>query len=563
MKNTKKRKISSEKVKKIERIICIVIGIIIALFVLYKANDFIIFGKNKEINLVINNNNITANLKNKIIIEDKEIYISKQDLGNFFDKYIYTDEANNQIITTYGTKAAAIKLDANEIIINGSKKQTYNHPKKVDDTIYIPISELKDVYGIEIEYIENTKIVTLDSIAREQKKAIIAKNVPLKSSKKIIAKTVERAKKGSYAIIVSEEKEYTKIRTESGKIGYVKTKKLANKITIRENLEEEKQIEGKINLVWDYFSEYGSAPSRINENLKGVNVVSPAFFHLDKNGNLNANIGNAGKEYIKWAHSKGFKVWPMVQNAGEGMLTTTSMVMNDYNKRQELIKKIADYCVEYGLDGINIDFENMKKEDKDMFSRFIIELTPVIKEMGRVVSVDVTAPDGGETWSLCFDRHVIGDVADYIVFMAYDEYGASSNKAGTTAGYNWITIGLEKFLVTEEIDSDKIILAIPLYARIWTENSEGEIIKQSTVPIKNMKNIIPNNINKEWKDELKQNYIEYKEGNNTKKMWVEDEESLKAKIELISKDNLAGVASWAKDMEPEGFWDFLNKELNK
>ena len=38
--------------------------------------------------------------------------------------------------------------------------------------------------------------------------------------------------------------------------------------------------------------------------------------------------------------------------------------MNDYNKRQELISQIIVYCVKYKLDGVNIDFENMKQEDK-------------------------------------------------------------------------------------------------------------------------------------------------------------------------------------------------------
>ena len=141
--------------------------------------------------------------------------------------------------------------------------------------------------------------------------------------------------------------------------------------------------------------------------MDGVNVVSPSFFHLDSNGVLTENIGEKGQAYINWAHNNGYRVWPMVQNDGEGMLTVTSRIMNDYNKRQELINSIVDVCVKYKLDGINIDFENMKQEDKDMYSRFIIELTPRIKDMGLVVSVDVTAPDGSETWSMCFDRNVI------------------------------------------------------------------------------------------------------------------------------------------------------------
>ena len=100
----------------------------------------------------------------------------------------------------------------------------------------------------------------------------------------------------------------------------------------------------------------------------------------------------------------------MVQNAGSGMMNVTSNIMNSYNNRQELIESIIDYCIAYDLDGINIDFENMKKEDVNLFSRFIIELEPRLKEIGAVLSVDVTAPDGADTWSLCFDRLVLGDV---------------------------------------------------------------------------------------------------------------------------------------------------------
>ena len=244
-------------------------------------------------------------------------------------------------------------------------------------------------------------------------------------------------------------------------------------------------------------------------------------------------------------------------------MNVTSEIMNDYNKRQELINEIVVACVRYKLDGINVDFENMKQEDKDMYSRFIIELTPRLKDMGLVVSVDVTAPDGSETWSMCFDRHVIGDVADYIVFMAYDQYGTSSNKSGTTAGYNWVELSLNKFLKTEEIESQKIILAIPLYARLWTEDSSGKVVKQSIVTLKSMENINSDGVEKEWDENLRQYYMEYKDDSYTKKIWIEDERSLKEKISLITSNNLGGVASWEKGMENDSFWTFLKQEINK
>ena len=558
-----KQKIKKEqKNKRIVKMLISIIVIILIGIIAYNLNNYIILDKNKNINLVINNKNVTSNLKKEIIIENDNIYISKQDLGNFFDKYIYEDKENDNIVTTYNNKIASISLEENKININGSNKKTYAHAENRDGTIYIPITELEDVYGIEIKYIENSKVLTIDSTSKEQKKAIITKDVAVKSSTKFISKTVDRVKKGSYVIVVSEDNGYAKIRTENGKVGFVKSNKIANTVVVREEMQEKKQIDGKVNLVWDYYSEVATAPDRTGVTMDGVKVVSPAFFHLNSNGELTENIGQAGQEYIEWEHSNGYKIWPMVQNAGNGMINVTSEIMNDYNKRQELINEIVYYCVKYRLDGINIDFENMKQEDKNMYSRFIIELTPRLKDMGIVVSVDVTAPDGSETWSLCFDRNVIGDVADYIVFMAYDQYGTSSNKSGTTAGYDWVNVSLNKFLKTEEIKSDKIILAIPLYTRLWTEDSSGKVVKQTTVSLKNIDKTIPNGVEKQWDDNLKQYYVEYQDGSYTKKMWIEDEKSLKEKISLIKNNNLAGVASWEKGMETDNFWTFLKENLD-
>ena len=548
--------------KKIKKILIIIIAIILIGTIAYNISNNIIVDKNKSINLVINNKNVTSNLKKEIIIENDNIYISKQDLGNFFDKYIYEDTENNNIVTTYNNKIASISLEKNKININGSTKNTYAHAENKEGTIYVPITELEDVYGIEIKYLPDSKVLTIDSTSKEQKKGIITKNVSVKSSTKFISKTIDKVKKGSYVIVVSEDKGYTKIRTEDGKVGYVKTNKVANTVVVREEMQETKQIEGKVNMVWDYYSEVASTPDRTGVTMDGVNVVSPAFFHLNTSGELTENVGTQGQAYIDWAHSNGYKVWPMVQNAGNGMLNVTSNIMNDYNKRQKLINQIVNYCVKYKLDGINIDFENMKKEDKDMYSRFIIELTPRLKDMGIVVSVDVTAPDGSETWSLCFDRNVIGDVADYIIFMAYDQYGTSSNKSGTTAGYDWVNLSLNKFLKTEEIESNKIILAIPLYTRLWTEDSSGKVVKQSTVSMKNIDSILPSGVNKQWDDNLKQYYVEYQDGQYTKKMWIEDEKSLKEKINLINSNNLGGVASWEKGMETDNFWTFLKENLD-
>ena len=559
-----KRKMTREEMEKKKKIIKIsflaVITLIVLFIIMLIASNVIVFDKNKETNLVINNRNVTQDLKNGVLIKDDVIYLSEDDVQNFFDKYIYTEEENGKIITTYDKKIAEIGFEDNVIEINGSEKEIYAHAIEENGITYLPISEMNDVYNLEMENIEESKVVTMDSLDREQKKAILNSNVSVKSSKNLIAKTIDKGKKGDSVVVISNDGKFVKVRTENGKIGYVKSKKLDSEFLVREAMEEEKQIEGKINLTWDYFSTVGSAPNRNGTTIEGVNVVSPAFFYLDENGDLQENIGKSGKNYINWAHENGYKVWPMVSNAEAG-IEVTSTIMNSYEERKKLIEKIVSLCVENNLDGINVDFENMKEEDKDLYSRFIIELTPRIKEIGMVISVDVTAPDGAPTWSLCFDRHVIGDVADYIVFMAYDQYGKSSDKAGTTAGYNWVKLSLDKFLQTEEIESEKIILGIPFYTRLWTTNSDGEVISNSTVTMKNIDNVLLSDAERNWNDELKQYYVEYSDGNNKKEIWIEDIESLKAKVSLVKENNLAGIGSWKKDMESEEVWQMLAEEL--
>jgi len=541
-------------------IILLIIAIVISVGVIAVLNLY--FEKESpNTSLIINNNNVTERLKKDVIVENDSIYISKEDIKNFLDKYLYIEDNTNKIITTYDKKVAAMEVGSKTVEINGAQKTIYAEPIERNDTIYLPISEIEDVYNLYVEYISNTNTVTMDSLNRKQEKAYINKNVVVKSKARVFSSNVDKVKKDSWVICISETNNgWEKIRTENGKIGYVKKSKLTNFVTSREEMTDEKQIEGKVNLVWDYFSEYATAPNRAGTSIEGINVVSPSFFYINSKGEFKENIGQAGQAYIDWAHSKGYKVWPIVSNA-EGGIEITSQILNKYETRQKLIENIVDSCVKYKLDGINVDFENMYKDDKNMFSRLIIELTPRLNEIGMVTSVDVTAPDGAENWSLCFDRNVIGDVADYIIFMAYDQYGASSKKAGTTAGFNWIETNLKKFIETEEIKNEKIVLAIPLYTRMWTE--KGDSVSSKTVDMKDVDNAIPNSVQREWNDTLKQNYVEYTEGSATKKMWIEDIDSIKAKLSLVTQYQLGGVASWEKDRETEEVWSTIKEVLQQ
>ncbi len=554
---TKKRKIIRGILKAL--LVLVLLGIVIAILKIapnYKNTD--ITGKT---NVVINNNNITAHLKNDVYIENENIYMSKPDLENFFDPDIYYEENYNQIITTYETNIANLYIGENKIKLNDQEVEINGEVTLKDEIYYIPISDLTSVYNIDISYIKESDTVVIESIDREKITAKATKNTNVKSMKKVLCRTVDKIKENDEFVIIEKNDGWVEVRTTNGKIGYIKENIIKEETKVREAVEQKTNTQ-KISLVWDYYSEYVNAPDRSGETFNGVNVVSPSFFVLERlgKGEIIDNVGTAGIEYINWAKEKGYKIWAMFSN--NSMIETTSQIMRDYELREKTINNIVELAEKYELDGINLDFENMYKEDKNLYTRFVIELYPRLKARGMTLSVDVTAPDGGDTWSLCFDRHNIARNSDYIVFMAYDQHGQSSTTAGSVAAYNWVEVNLNKFLGTqEEIEKEKVILGIPFYTRLWRET--GEDVTSSVVDMKDVNNVLPGDIQREWLDDVKQNYIEYERNGSIYKMWIEDIDSIRAKINLAREKEIAGVAFWAKGREDESVWDVVEEYISE
>lgn len=550
------------------------IGIIIAIVIIalvlivgaiggyYVIKRNYIVSKINQTNLIINNSNATSSLKNNVYIKNGVVYVSKPDIYNFFDNTIIYDEKYNQVVTTSSTKIASLPIDSKQIQVNSSNTTIKAGAIILDEVAYVPISELDEVYNIKTTYVESEDLVYIDSLDREQQTATLKKDSSIKYKPTIISATLAKAKQGD-TLTIANRSDYpvpngwTRVRTENGTLGYIQTGKLNEFKTIREKAEEKAKIEGPISLAWDYYSEYVSAPTRTGK-ITGVNVVSPSFFYMTKYSttNIYENVGNEGIAYVNWAHGNGYQVWPMFTNSN---MSETSKMLSDYKSRENVINQIIKYIKQYNLDGINIDFEGMYETDKDNFSRFLIEIRPRLNEIGAVLSVDVTAPDGAPEWSLCYDRYTIGKVADYVMFMAYDQYGVSATKAGTTAGHNWVEANVKKFLGQEEVKAEKIILGIPFYTRVWKEIN-GNVIS-SVVNIGNVNNLIPSNATKTWDEDLQQYYVEYKKGGATYKIWVEDEKSIEAKLDLVSKYNLGGAAYWEYDRATNSIWNLIESKI--
>lgn len=523
------------------------------------APNYLKMNKLDAIRIIINNNDITDLLNTKAINSNGENYLSTADYKNFFDEFLVEDSSS--IITTSNTKTVKIQKNNNKIKVNGADVTLKNASVTIDNTTYLPIGDMANVYGYEYSYNADNNAVIITSTDKRLVQAICSKKVALKFKPTVISRTIEKVNKGVAVTIVQDNTKNTdievngwyKVRTNTGNIGYISKNDLRDRKVIRES-QGSNQISGKVGMVWDYYEPDESAPNR-EGTIDGINVVSPSFYQLNSDGTIEKNIS---REYIEWAHFNNYKVWPTISNVLLNDIEAMSKILATYDSRTNAIENIIRALKESNVDGINIDFENIYKEDKDKLSRFIIELEPRLRDVGMNLCVDVTEPDGSDTWSLCYDRNVIGKVADYIVFVAYDQYNSSSKEPGPNAGYNWVENNINKFIKQEVVPPNKIILANAFYTRLWKEEN-GEL--SNTVVNMNEINI-PDGVQKTWDDNAKEYFIQYEKDGANYKMWIEDQESISAKLELVKKYNLAGAGFWEKDRENSAVWPIIKNKLS-
>ena len=219
--------------------LCVILVIIVASILLTSNKK-----ENKQNeNLIINNKNVTSELSDKIIVQDNIVYMSLDDIKTCLDNDLYKEDEN--IILSGNKKIGVLQLNNNKIEINGAIVEIRGQAfETVKDKIYIPISELENVYDIDFSYIPEYKNIVIDYYENKLEKADAVKNISVKKESKVFSNTVEKVKKGDWVVYISNnENGWSYIRTQNGNLGYVKTKKLDNFVTEREDFESEKNAD--------------------------------------------------------------------------------------------------------------------------------------------------------------------------------------------------------------------------------------------------------------------------------------------------------------------------------
>ncbi|MBO7402094.1 MAG: hypothetical protein J6U10_03785, partial [Lachnospiraceae bacterium] len=324
-----------------------------------------------------------------------------------------------------------------------------------------------------------------------------------------------------------------------------------------------KTFEGKINLVWNVIiaRDKNNDIQKLMKNTSGINILSPTWFNLkDEEGALD---DRASADYVKYAHDNGMQVWALVSNFHPGtneLKINEEKLLSSRTKRAVLIKNIMNAADKYGFDGINVDFENIAKATGPHYLQFIRELSVACRLKDLYLSVDNFVPFDFNAY---YDINEQSEFVDYIMIMAYDEHYVGS-EAGSVSSLTYIKTAIANTM--KKVNKDQIVIGLPFYTRIWrveqlTDGNHRTYSDTATMP-EAAKFIKDHNLQGNWYEDIAQYYYTADEGDTTYKLWNEDLESMRAKLEQVRDAELAGVAAWRLGQEDSGVWALITEHIH-
>ena len=503
------------------------------------------------------------------LFQEKEIYVDfdfvKEKLNNRF----YWDKNENQLIYTTSTAIITTEPGSKECYQNNSKiTKEYELVKTEGEKVYVALDYVKEYTALEYKTYKKPNRVVINNVfgkaidyVKTDTDCALRNEPDIKSPILADLKTEE-----SVRIIEAENKEtgFCKVMAKSGVIGYVKAKELGKTYKKQYTTQFKEEVyshflkENKVNLVWHQVTSQAANAELLTllNNTKGVNVVSPTWFATsDNEGGIDSL---ASDNYVMQAHRAGVEVWGLCNDFSPHMKIGT--VLGSTSKRQKLAKNLVAEAIRYSLDGINIDFENVRKESGEDFVQFVRELGILCRNNGIVLSID-NYPLA--SYNEYYNRKEQAAVADYVITMAYDEYYAGSKEAGPVSSISYVEKSTENVL--KQVPANQAIIALPFYSRHWVERTKGGKVKltSETCSMSYAQEILSDaKTQAVWDDKTQMNYLEYKKDNALHKMWIEDRESLECKMKAATKEkNIAGVAFWKMGLEKREVWDMVIKYL--
>ena len=509
--------------------------------------------------------NSIALIQNGELLEEQAVLIGGEPYAAYtyvesqLNSCFYWDEETKGILlTTSGGVQTLLPGDAAVAKTPGGQPAVQ---QESDGKVYISLDVVKEYTDLDYVYYSNpNRVVIRNEWDGVEQATVQSDTAQVRQKGGIKSLILADVQKGDTLLYLENLDNWCKVMTADGYTGYIQTEDISEPEAIEARTAKKDSYERitrdhKINLVWHQSTstESNDAMAEMTAEMTGVNVISPTWFSVtDETGTISSL---ASADYVKLAHDAGREVWGLIDNFNEAFDETTDLAYASVRSR--IIEQLLAEAASCGMDGINVDFENLKEAGIPHYLQFLRELTSAAHAQNLVVSVDTPVP---QAYTMYYQRGEQARFVDYMIVMAYDEHFAGSEEAGSVSSLPFVQQAVEE--MTRVMPADQVICGIPFYTRVWTEKFGQSAITSEVLGMDGAKNYAKENqMTETWDASLGQNVATVETSDARYTIWMEDEQSMEEKLKVIQSADLAGVAEWKLGFECADVWSLISKYI--
>lgn len=509
--------------------------------------------------------NSVALIQNGELLEEQAVLIGGEPYAAYtyvesqLNSCFYWDEETKGILlTTSGGVQTLLPGDAAVAKTPGGQPAVQ---QESDGKVYISLDVVKEYTDLDYAYYSDpNRVVIRNEWDGVEQATVQSDTAQVRQKGGIKSLILADVQKGDTLLYLENLDNWCKVMTADGYTGYIQTEDISEPEAIEARTAKKDSYERitrdhKINLVWHQSTstESNDAMAEMTAEMTGVNVISPTWFSVtDETGTISSL---ASADYVKLAHEAGREVWGLIDNFNEAFDETTDLAYASVRSR--IIEQLLAEAASCGMDGINVDFENLKEAGIPHYLQFLRELTSAAHAQNLVVSVDTPVP---QAYTMYYQRGEQARFVDYMIVMAYDEHFAGSEEAGSVSSLSFVQQAVEE--MTRVMPADQVICGIPFYTRVWTEKFGQSAITSEVLGMDGAKNYAKENqMTETWDASLGQNVATVETSDARYTIWMEDEQSMEEKLKVIQSADLAGVAEWKLGFECADVWSLISKYI--
>lgn len=509
--------------------------------------------------------NSVALIQNGELLEEQAVLIGGEPYAAYtyvesqLNSCFYWDEETKGILlTTSGGVQTLLPGDAAVAKTPGGQPAVQ---QESDGTVYISLDVVKEYTDLDYAYYSDpNRVVIRNEWDGVEQATVQSDTAQVRQKGGIKSLILADVQKGDTLLYLENLDNWCKVMTADGYTGYIQTEDISEPEAIEARTAKKDSYERitrdhKINLVWHQSTstESNDAMAEMTAEMTGVNVISPTWFSVtDETGTISSL---ASADYVKLAHDAGREVWGLIDNFNEAFDETTDLAYASVRSR--IIEQLLAEAASCGMDGINVDFENLKEAGIPHYLQFLRELTSAAHAQNLVVSVDTPVP---QAYTMYYQRGEQARFVDYMIVMAYDEHFAGSEEAGSVSSLPFVQQAVEE--MTRVMPADQVICGIPFYTRVWTEKFGQSAIISEVLGMDGAKNYAKENqMTETWDASLGQNVATVETSDARYTIWMEDEQSMEEKLKVIQSADLAGVAEWKLGFERADVWSLISEYI--